>query len=108
MVRIEGQAPVPPEVHFALYRVAQEALNNVALHASAAHVEVYYKSEAGHVHLAIQDNGLGFDPSTVDLGHLGLIIMADRIKNIGGTLETISQEGQGTLIKVIWTLPDDE
>ena len=101
-VQIEQQYPIPPEVHFALYRVVQEALNNVALHASASHVEIYYRSHAGQIDLTIQDDGLGFDPADIDAGHLGLIIMSDRIQNIGGTLETISHRGEGTLIKVNW------
>ena len=46
-VQIEEQEPVPPEVHFALYRVVQEALNNVVLHASASQVEVYFQQPFG-------------------------------------------------------------
>ncbi|MEO8396761.1 MAG: histidine kinase [Chloroflexota bacterium] len=107
-VQIEEQEPVPPEVHFALYRVVQEALNNVVLHASASRVEVYFKSHADHVDLTIQDNGLGFEPTNVLPGHLGLSIMQDRIENIGGTLEIISRKGAGSLLKVIWAAPMDD
>jgi signal transduction histidine kinase len=102
LVRVEQQDPIPPEVHFALYRMVQEALNNVVLHASASHVEIYFSSHSGQIDLTIQDDGLGFDPAEIDAGHLGLIIMRDRIQNIGGTLETISHRGEGTLIKVNW------
>ena len=101
-VQVDQQDPIPPDVHFALYRVVQEALNNVALHASASHVEIDYRSHSGQIDLTIQDDGLGFDPADIDAGHLGLIIMSDRIQNIGGTLETISHKGEGTLIKVNW------
>jgi signal transduction histidine kinase len=101
-VTVETQDPLPPDVQVILYRVVQEALNNVVLHASATHVEIHFSSQAGHVALAIQDNGRGFDPAHIELGHLGLSIMNDRIQSIGGTIETISQKGHGTLIKVSW------
>src|SRR6185369_1643825 len=107
-VRIGEQEPVPPEVHFALYRVVQEGLNNVALHASASRVEIYFRSHSGRIDLTIQDNGLGFDPDDVGPSHLGLSIMKDRVQNIGGMIETISRKGEGTLIKVIWIAPTDE
>jgi signal transduction histidine kinase len=103
--QIEAQDPAPPDVHFALYRVVQEALNNVVMHASASHVEIFFNSQSGRIDLSIQDDGLGFDPADVDAGHLGLSIMSDRIQNIGGTLETISRKGGGTLIKIAWTAP---
>jgi len=106
-VRVERQDLVPPDVHFALYRVVQEALNNVVLHASASHVEIFFNSHSGQIDLTIQDDGLGFDPANIDPGHLGLSIMSDRIQNIGGTLETISRQGEGTLIKIAWTAPPD-
>jgi signal transduction histidine kinase len=104
-IQIDEQESVPPEVHFALYRVVQEALNNVALHASASHVEVYFRSYSGCIDLTIQDNGLGFNPAEIGPSHLGLSIMQDRVQNIGGTIETISHKGGGTLIKVIWIAP---
>jgi signal transduction histidine kinase len=101
-VKVETQDPLPPDVQIILYRVIQEALNNIVLHASATHVEIYFGSHAGHVELTVQDNGHGFDPMQIALGHLGLSIMNDRIQSIGGTIETISQKGDGTLIKVNW------
>ncbi|MBK8020042.1 MAG: GAF domain-containing protein [Chloroflexi bacterium] len=107
-VQIAEQEPVPPDVHFALYRVVQEALNNIVFHASASRVEVYFSSHSGRVELTVHDNGLGFDPTDIEPGHLGLSIMYDRVQNIGGTIETISRKGEGTLIKVVWTDPADE
>ncbi len=101
-VTVETQDPLPPDVQVILYRVVQEALNNVVLHASATHVEIHFSSHAGQVALTIQDNGRGFDPAHIELGHLGLSIMNDRIQSIGGAIETISQKGHGTLIKVSW------
>jgi signal transduction histidine kinase len=106
-VRINHDDTLPPDVHFALYRVVQEALNNIVLHASASRVEIDFTSHEGQVDLRIQDNGVGFDPSHVGVGHLGLSIMADRMMNIGALLETISQPGSGALIKVSWTALTD-
>lgn len=108
LVKVETQDPLPPDVQVILYRVIQEALNNIVLHASATHVEIYFSSRSGCVELAIQDNGRGFDPAHIALGHLGLSIMNDRIQSIGGTIEMISQKGDGTLIKVSWIAPTDE
>ncbi len=92
-VNVDKQDTLPSDVHFALYRVVQEAINNVTLHASAQHIVIHYSSDAGQVDLTIQDDGIGFNHSEVDAGHLGLSIMRDRIQNIGGTLETISTIG---------------
>lgn len=101
-VKVEGQDPLPPDVQVILYRVIQEALNNVVHHASATHVEIFFTSNSERVELRIQDNGRGFDPEQIELGHLGQSIMGDRIRSIGGTLQTTSQKGYGTLIKVGW------
>jgi signal transduction histidine kinase len=106
-VQIDNQEPIPPNVHFALYRVVQEALNNIVVHASASHVEIYVNSQSGHVELTIQDNGTGFNPDDIDPGHLGLSIMRDRVQNVGGTIEIISQNDRGTLIKITWIAPAD-
>jgi NarL family two-component system sensor histidine kinase LiaS len=107
-VQIIAQVVVPPAVHFTIYRVVQEALNNVALHALANHVDVTLNSTAQQLELTIQDNGRGFDPNHTSLGRLGLIIMKERVDNIGGVMEIISHEGQGTLIKVVWVVAADE
>lgn len=105
-VRINHDDTLPPDVHFALYRVVQEALNNIALHALASQVEIDFTSQEGRVDMTIQDNGIGFDPSSIAPGHLGLSIMADRMINIGATLETVSHPESGTLIRVSWTAPN--
>lgn len=107
-VQIDEQEPLPAEVHFALYRVVQEALNNVALHASASEVKIDFRSHSGRMDLTIQDNGQGFNPADIGPGHLGLSIMSDRVQNIDGTIETISHKGEGTLIKVSWIAPAGE
>jgi len=106
-ITLEAQESVPPDVHIILYRIIQSAINNIVLHAWATHVEIYFSSLAGHVSFTIQDDGRGFDPERIAPGHLGLSIMHDRIESIGGTIETISQKGHGTLIKVNWIQPTE-
>jgi two-component system sensor histidine kinase UhpB len=85
-----------------LYRLAQEALNNVAKHARAGHVDVVLERDAEHVSLVIEDDGVGFDPSNVEAsgGGLGLIGMRERAALIGGHLEIESAQGRGTTIIV--------
>lgn len=104
-ILIKEQDAVPPEVHFVLYRVAQEALNNIAHHALASQIEIYFNSAAGQVDLTIQDDGVGFNPADIGPDQLGLSIMQDRVHSIGGTVEIISKKGEGTLIKITWTAP---
>ncbi len=107
-VQIGEQDPVPPEVHFVFYRVAQEALNNTAQHALANQIEIHFNSHLGRVELTIQDDGIGFDPTDIGPSHLGISIMKDRIRDIGGTLEIASHAGRGTVIKVSWVALTDE
>lgn len=102
-VTIEAQEILPPNIQVVLYRVIQESINNIVLHAVATHVEITYSSQDGQVAISIQDNGRGFDVDQIPLGHLGLSIMQNRIQGIGGTLETNSQIGYGTLTKINWT-----
>lgn len=101
-VTIPAQEPLPPDVQVILYRVTHGALSHIVHHASATYVEIHFNSHDGHVELTIQDNGHGFDLTHVAPEHLGLSIMSDHIKSIGGSLEISSQKDEGTLIKVRW------
>lgn len=94
--------PVPPDVQTTLYRVAQEALNNVAKHAAASQVAIQLELQRQQVDLAIRDDGKGFDAHDVTADHLGLGIMRERVAAIGGTLTIESRPGAGTLIHVWW------
>lgn len=96
---IDGSvADVPVNVKLALYRVAQEALNNVVKHALASEVSVRLQREGDTMRLRIQDNGRGFDPADVPSSHFGLSIMRERIAGIGGTIKLHSEIGKGTSI----------
>jgi two-component system sensor histidine kinase UhpB len=80
----------------AVYRIAQEALNNVAQHAGAQRVEIDLAAErGGGVQLRVRDDGRGFDPSDKN-GGLGLGGMAERARLVGGRLDIQSLPGDGT------------
>ncbi|WP_169512956.1 GAF domain-containing sensor histidine kinase [Actinopolymorpha alba] len=87
------------KVKQAFYRIAQEALQNIARHAHAHHVTMRLDSSAGELVLEISDDGTGFDPSASFPGHLGLRSMRERINEIGGALEIISAPGEGTRVR---------
>jgi signal transduction histidine kinase len=97
----EGQAiDLKQEVEEALYRIAQEALNNALKHAEPSSVTVTLRLE-GQVELVIADDGSGFDPGAVDgAGGIGLDSMRERAEEIGGVLTIDSAPGEGTRIQV--------
>jgi PAS domain S-box-containing protein len=100
--RIRG-ALQPPSLEAAscAYRIAQEALNNVARHAQASHVTILL---AGHrdLNLSVRDDGVGFDPAAVrGAGGLGLVSMEERARMAGGTLSVTARPGRGTRVRLI-------
>lgn len=114
---VDRECEVPSDVHVALYRIAQEALNNVVKHSHARQVMVSLhcvrptpstalpsqeEARGKRVELCISDDGCGFDPSHVPPDHLGLGIMQERAQAIGAILEVKSWPGTGTQIVVIW------
>lgn len=102
-LHVEGERELPPEVQVALYRIAQESLNNIVKHARARRAEVHLALAPGGVHLEIADDGLGFRPCTARLGSLGLRIMRERAESVGAALHFDSTPGQGTRVSVTWT-----
>jgi len=91
-------------VRTVLYRVAQEALTNVARHAKASQAEVLIQCLDGCIHMDISDNGLGFKvdgkPGAKKHHRLGLIGMRERVEMIGGTFSVESAPGQPTTVRV--------
>ena len=83
----------------AFYRVAQEALGNIAKHTQATEVEITLTS-GENIELRIQDNGGGFDLDAVPAGHLGLIIMRERAEAVGAKLEINAVPGRGTDLRL--------
>lgn len=101
-VTIEGDVRLPNDVKFALYRIAQEALNNVARHAKAQRAQVTLHQTSDAVRLIVVDDGAGFDFEAARPNHLGLRIMAERVESIGADLKIDSAPGRGTRIDVHW------
>jgi signal transduction histidine kinase len=86
-----------------LYRVAQEALTNVAKHARARHVRVGVAVEGRTARLEVADDGVGFDPARLsgpEGRHFGLTLMRQRVAMAGGTLQVRARPGQGTTLTV--------
>ncbi len=85
----------------ALYRIAQEALSNVARHAQATKVRISLKRDGDEVVLRIADDGIGFDPNALLLNHrehLGLFTIKERARLASGEAEVTSQPGKGTTV----------
>jgi signal transduction histidine kinase/ligand-binding sensor domain-containing protein len=112
---VENRAGLETEFHLAseltlgsqaeeaLFRIAQEALNNVLKHAQARCVTVSLGQTEHSVTLEIADDGTGFDPSKARRGGgLGLRGMGERAAEIGARLEIESAAGSGTLVRVVW------
>jgi len=104
-IRVETQNvpdDIPRETATALYRIAQEALRNVAKHAGTASVAMSLVGAPDGLCLTVQDDGAGFTASDVRFrGGLGLISMHERARLVGGTLNLISSPGQGTTVEVL-------
>ena len=93
----------PVDVEIALFRIAQEALNNVAKHAKATHVDIELFEEKGDIMMAITDNGIGFDMKSQDVStraHWGVALMQERARAVNGKFLLRSVPGQGTQIVV--------
>jgi len=101
----EHDVPVPLKI--TLYRILQEAINNIIKHAGASKVKVGLHRIDEELHLLIEDNGCGFDPDSIhcDEGQcrgLGLFSMKERASLSGGSYHLNSTPGHGTCIAVSW------
>jgi signal transduction histidine kinase len=90
------------DIEVNLYRIAQEALNNIHKHARATKVEVVLQKRAGEIVLSIEDNGVGFDPAITVGGDrgMGLIGMRERAALMRGVLQIERADSGGTTIIV--------
>ena len=99
-LEVTGAEDLPGLVAANLYRIAQEALNNVSRHAGACHVIVRLKLDGRPACLEVEDNGSGFDAHAQDRTHrFGLTGMEERAREMGWELEILSNPGQGTRIR---------
>ncbi|HSJ87156.1 MAG TPA: PAS domain S-box protein, partial [Anaerolineales bacterium] len=101
-LNIQGDCSLPPEVQVAVYRIAQESLNNVFKYARATQVDVSLYTSETSVHFVTCDNGVGFDLSTSKPTSLGMRIMRERAEAIGADFHIDSQPGSGTCVEVTW------
>jgi PAS domain S-box-containing protein len=93
---------LPPEISLCLYRVLQEALQNVLKHSVSRHAHVSLSGQINTINLTIKDSGPGFDPHEAMRGPgLGLTSMKERLKVVGGQLSIHSQREHGTTIHAV-------
>jgi signal transduction histidine kinase len=93
---------LPTAVESALFRIVQEAVNNVLRHAQAQHVSVNLKRDIDQVRLSVADDGQGFEPQLPRSGrHVGLWSMCERVEQLGGHFEVHSAPGQGTTVTTV-------
>ena len=103
---VNGSHPMPPNVEAALYRVCEEALNNIVRHAEARSVNVRLVVTTDLARLIVRDDGRGFDPTSVSSDRHGLAGMRERMTLLGGTLKVDSDAVLGTRITAVTPLED--
>ena len=89
---------IPPDVALCLFRVLEEALNNVAKHSGASEAEVTLYANAEGLTLRVTDTGRGFARDAKRNGGIGLVSMRERLQALGGTLSITSTPGKGTIV----------
>jgi PAS domain S-box-containing protein len=94
--------PLAPDVQIAVYRIAQESLNNMCKHAGARKSHVHLQVDGERLVLSVTDDGVGFDPEAVPGGHFGVRGMVERAAAIDARLNIHSEPGAGTSIELAW------
>ena len=93
---------IPPEIALCLYRVLQEALQNVIKHSESTHTRASLQGHTNDITLTVKDSGAGFNPLEAIRGPgLGLTSMRERLKVVGGRLSIHSERGHGTMIHAV-------
>jgi two-component system nitrate/nitrite sensor histidine kinase NarX len=101
-VTVAGGGVLPADVQVAIYRICQEALNNILKHAGASTVEIFLQHEDHAIELSIRDDGQGFDAERTASGHYGLSMMRERAEGVGAQLSITSQPDHGTELIIRW------
>jgi PAS domain S-box-containing protein len=103
-----GEADIPAPLKVVIFRIVQEALNNVAKHARTDVVQIGLKKTGDAIELDIADNGIGFEPAEIaakrgtGAGGTGLVSMRERSEYSGGRFTLKSIKGQGTCVRIVW------
>jgi signal transduction histidine kinase len=102
-VHIALDQRLDPQREIVIYRVTQEALNNIAQHTHATHVALNLTQQKGGWQLEITDNGPGFDPvaarqRAAATGHIGLASLIERVEGVGGHVQFLTAPGHGTTL----------
>jgi two-component system sensor histidine kinase UhpB len=101
-IAIDAQHRLPadlgPTVTLAIYRVVQEGLINALRHAQPSHVDIRVDSDARHLHVSVADDGVGLPADWARPGHYGLRGLADRVTQLGGTLNVQNRPQRGVLL----------
>lgn len=102
-INIDGEGRLPDACEEALYRVAQEALNNVVKHAGACNVWIDLVIGAEQTTLTVRDDGAGFDPAALPAGGatMGMTSMRERVEELDGKFSIESAPGGGTIVRVV-------
>ena len=96
-----GEADVPESLKIVLYRVLQEALNNIAKHSQAQSAKISLRQINGKIELLVEDKGKGFSPGSGRTG-VGLASMKERVELSGGSFTLQTSRGHGTKIRAAW------
>jgi signal transduction histidine kinase len=100
-----GRVPLDDDVRAMLFRSVRELLTNVVKHAQAKKVTVDIKTTDSSLNIMVQDDGVGLDyeKESAKIGHFGLFSIRERMSDLGGSLEIVSEPGRGT--KVTLSVP---
>jgi signal transduction histidine kinase len=98
LIAEDGDLALPDTYRTAVYRVVQEALQNVARHSAAKHAQIMVRQEGSQLLIVVQDDGQGFDPDRTK--GLGLLGMQERVTHLNGVLRIESAPGHGTVLQI--------
>jgi len=94
----EGSERLPPDAELALFRIAQEALADIAAHADAHALQVRLERRPHGTLLVVQDDGRGLDPHASSPDEIGVVGAGERLRLVGGRLTVASAVGSGTTL----------
>jgi PAS domain S-box-containing protein len=102
-IRLQSHIPrnLPKPLQIAVYRIVQELLNNTMKHANAGEVFIYLEKEDNHLHLSVEDDGIGFNSEqTNDVKGIGLSSIRSRVELLNGQFQLQSRPGHGTIVTI--------